>query len=399
MALTIDWVNKIINVPKADTLLVQSSPNEVRSHDLNNFHLELRTLEAAEAGRGYHLTTHDHQAPRTLGGVTYARFVEIINDFKVTYEDGQYAVNLVGANTNVQDKATVNQVSIRPSNSAGLVHLQEIQKGVFNDKVTIDAVNGLAGVQYPRGTGEDPVNNETDAMSIATVNKFRKYEIRGALTFLQDHPNWTFTGASAIFNDIFTLNGVDIDNSKFESAVLTGTYTGKIEAERCRIEIVTGLDGVFRHCGLKGTLTIANDADLVFDKCYGAGGIVEPILVLGSNATINIREHSGGLVIQNMTAGCELSIDLDPGKVTLDNTCTGGTLTLRGSGVFINNGTGITVDRDAFVDLKEQRFAQIAMAGNVDIASDDLSFELKDENGIVVRTFTVSSDGRLRSIQ
>ena len=53
--------------------------------------------------------------------VTRGRVVEIINGYTVTFEDGQYAVNLTGANSNISDVANVNQVSIRAANSAGLV--------------------------------------------------------------------------------------------------------------------------------------------------------------------------------------------------------------------------------------------------------------------------------------
>ena len=57
----------------------------------------------------------------TLGGLTLSRVVEIIAPYTITFEDGQYAVNLVGANNNIADKTNVNQVSVRSSNSAGMV--------------------------------------------------------------------------------------------------------------------------------------------------------------------------------------------------------------------------------------------------------------------------------------
>ena len=122
MAITVDWPNKIINVPKADTTLIQSSPTEIRELDLDSFRLTLKDLEDDPEGMPW-LDTHNHVAPIQIGAVTLARVVEIINDYTVTFEDGQYAVNLVGANTNLQDVTNVNQVSIRPSNSAGLIDL------------------------------------------------------------------------------------------------------------------------------------------------------------------------------------------------------------------------------------------------------------------------------------
>ena len=119
MAITINWGTKIVSVPKADTTLVQASP-EIRSLDIDVFRLRLKDLEDDEAGMS-NLNTHNHNTTVTVAGVTLARVVEIINSYTVTFEDGQYAVNLVGANSNISDVTNVNQVSIRSANSAGLI--------------------------------------------------------------------------------------------------------------------------------------------------------------------------------------------------------------------------------------------------------------------------------------
>jgi len=120
MAITIDWGNRIIFIPRNDMTLIQSSPFEVRELDANVFRLALKDLEDSEQGLIFP-DTHNHNTEIVLGGVTYARFIEIINDYTVTFEDGQYAVNIVGANTNIGDVTNLNQVSIRTANSAGLI--------------------------------------------------------------------------------------------------------------------------------------------------------------------------------------------------------------------------------------------------------------------------------------
>jgi len=119
MAITIDWGTKVINVPKADLTVVQTTPFEVRKLDLDWFRLQLKDLEDSEAGIPMP-DTHRHYASVDVGGVTLAQVIELINGYTVTFEDGQYAVNLVGANSNVGDVVNVNQVSIRSQNSAGL---------------------------------------------------------------------------------------------------------------------------------------------------------------------------------------------------------------------------------------------------------------------------------------
>ena len=116
MALVIDWANKIINVPQADLTLIVGTLYE---HDTDVFRLELKALEASAEGMPF-ADTHRHNTEVIISQVVYARTVEIINGYTVTYEDGQYAVNLSGSNNNILDVLNRNQVSIASNNSAGL---------------------------------------------------------------------------------------------------------------------------------------------------------------------------------------------------------------------------------------------------------------------------------------
>ena len=118
--IVIDWSNREIFVPKFASLPVQTVPSEIRQLDLDEFRLALKDLEDSEAGMVFP-ATHNHNTTVTVGGVTLARVIEIINGYSVTFEDGQYAINLFGANSNVGDVVNVNQVSVRVSNSAGLI--------------------------------------------------------------------------------------------------------------------------------------------------------------------------------------------------------------------------------------------------------------------------------------
>ena len=111
MAISVDWPTGVITVPKADTTLIQSTPTEIRQLNLDTFRLTLKDLEDDPAGMPWP-NTHNHNTSVTVGGVVLARVVEIINGYTVTFEDGQYAVNLVGANSNVGDVVNVNLVSV-----------------------------------------------------------------------------------------------------------------------------------------------------------------------------------------------------------------------------------------------------------------------------------------------
>lgn len=119
MAITVDWASRVINVPQADLLSLGGGIYEL---DLDAFRLTLKALESSVDGMAFP-DTHFHNPPVTVAGVTIARVVVLINGYTVTFEDGQYAVNLKGANSNVADVTNVNQVSTRSFNTAGLIEV------------------------------------------------------------------------------------------------------------------------------------------------------------------------------------------------------------------------------------------------------------------------------------
>jgi hypothetical protein len=126
MAITITWATKVINVPKADTTLVDIGPPEIRSLDMDAFRLTLKDLEDDVEGMPFD-DTHNHVPPITVGTITLARVVEIINGYTVTFEDGQYSVDLQGANTNLQTEVNRNQVGVFTNNSAGLIAEEQLE--------------------------------------------------------------------------------------------------------------------------------------------------------------------------------------------------------------------------------------------------------------------------------
>ena len=117
MSLSINWAMKVISIPQS---YLTPKGGSVYELDVDVFRKDLKSIEDSEVGMIFP-DTHRHNTEVVIGGVTYARTVEMINGYTVTFEDGQYIVNLVGANNNVVDVATLNQVSIRPSNAAGLI--------------------------------------------------------------------------------------------------------------------------------------------------------------------------------------------------------------------------------------------------------------------------------------
>jgi len=124
MAVTINWATKVITIAKVEETgmtQIQFSPDpEIWELNVNWFRLRLKDIEDDVEGMPF-TNTHTHNTEVTLGGLIFSRVFEIIAPYTVTFADGQYAVNLVGANNNISDRLNVNQVSVRASNSAGMV--------------------------------------------------------------------------------------------------------------------------------------------------------------------------------------------------------------------------------------------------------------------------------------
>ena len=350
MAITVNWATKVINIPKSDTQLVQSSPIEIRSLDIDWFRLQLKAIEGSEEGAPF-LDTHSHNTTVTVGGVTLARVVEIINGYTITFENGSYAVNLVGANSNISDVLNLNNVQVRSANSAGLTYSKEIENQSFLDgRIYIDTDNGLSGTLYPRGTLSDPVDSYTDAKTIRSLRGLsERYLISGALTFgVSDNlekNDWL--GVNSILADI-TLSGGSTLNTVFNNVTLSGTYNGHCLIENSVVNGATNFQGDISFSGIKGTITFpsnpANKSYVIHDSYSLIAGTGSPIIDFNSATSldVSIRNYSGAIELRNLVDG-DVSIDLDSGSLVIDASCTGGTIVITGTGSIIDNSAGSTV--------------------------------------------------------
>lgn len=356
MAITVDWGQRIINVPRADMQLVQSVPTEIRQLNLDAFRLDLKDLEDNAEGMAY-LDTHRHVQPITVGGVTLARVVEIINNYTISFEDGQYAVNLIGANSNVGDVVNVNQVSVRSANSAGLTFSEEINAQSFlNASVYIDTTNGQPGTGFPRGTPTSQVNNYTDARAIADFRGFDSFVLTHALAFSAvDNTEQTFWQGKSPVLAALVFAGNSTLNSEFQNLAVSGQMNGFCALRDCRIAGLTDFWGTARECLLQGDVVLdpATTGPIVFAGCTsGVPGAGKPTLdVNEADVDVQVRNYTGGLLVQNFSQGRNMSIDVHSGTIELDASCTSGVIVVRGVAKLIDNsGPGCTVISDGLLE-------------------------------------------------
>lgn len=119
MTYSVNWNTKVVTIPKADTVFV-SNPPDVRSLDVTTLWTNLIDIQDGEEGISY-LDIVRNTPPLTVAGVTLARVIEIINGYTITFENGAWAVNIVGGNSNLADVVNKNSVSVNTGNSAGFI--------------------------------------------------------------------------------------------------------------------------------------------------------------------------------------------------------------------------------------------------------------------------------------
>lgn len=351
MAISINWKQKIIYVPRADLTLIQELPIEIRELNINWFRLQLKSLEDSEEGMIFP-DTHNHNTEVSLGGLTFARVIEIINGYTVTFEDGQYAVNLVGANTNTGDRVNVNQVSVRSSNSAGLISSPAIEFSSFNGAVTVDINSDYTGTVFPVGTPQKPVNNLSDALLIAGYRGFWKFHLMSNITVDSggDYEGFSFCGENYNKTKITVANDAYVKDCAFMNSELTGILDGGSLITNCRVGELNYLDGIIEDSILMSNTTIYLSSIKYANIMNCASGRLDyltdkvPIIDMGGSGTsLAIRNYNGSIQLTNKNGAEIVDIDLNSGIVILDSTITGGYVNIRGVGEIIDNSTGTVV--------------------------------------------------------
>lgn len=160
MPISITYIDRVIFIPIDYLELVSTFPTPKYTMDLTQFRNDLKDTEDGESGI-VNPDTHKHNTIVTLSGITFARLIEIINNYTITFEDGQYTVTLTGANSNIADFVNDNQVSVRSANSAGLIYnensaisdtdLRNIAAYVWNALTADHTITGSFGRYMTKG--------------------------------------------------------------------------------------------------------------------------------------------------------------------------------------------------------------------------------------------------------
>lgn len=211
--------------------------------------------------------------------------------------------------------------------------------GYADGSIWVDTVSGSAGVTpFVNGTADNPVLTWADALSLAASVGIRSFRFLpgSSIQLSGDNTGYRFVGDVTI-----DLNGATIENCLFRDCyTLSGTSAGDDwTAQNCGIGTATLYHGYAIECRLKGTITTITGNDYFFNFCSDNATTGEATIVMAANANVYMRDYRGGIQITALATGSEFILD-GAGRVLLADTCTGGTLTVRGHFPEIVGGAG-----------------------------------------------------------
>lgn len=335
MAYSVDWSAKIINIPQSDLVDLGGG---VYKLDLESCHQELRRLEWEFFEGLSQPQIMQYVPPLEAGGVIYARFVLLMNGYTVTFEDGQYAVNLVGANTNIHDFTNVNQVSIRPTNSAGLQDLSTLLSSAYQGKVVVDPINGQAGTAVPIGTLGTPCDNVTDAVTIAHREGLDTLFFIGNYLVQENVSNLILRGSSSILTTLMVMDVANVQNCKFQDCRVTGILDGNCLVSHAVIEDLTYFNGLVEDSEIQGHVYLGGNAQAKFSRCsmYSFADIPPVIDMGGSGQDCMLVDYTGHIRFENLNgASNRIGASVTGGKVIIGADCIDGFIGSSGTGIMV----------------------------------------------------------------
>lgn len=355
---SVDWGSS----PRIITVAAPST--EITIQDL---HDTLRDLEDRADDLTYDELV-DSAGKESLGGGVYVGITMTLNNAQLAFEarggpafvqcnvsgGNLVAVDDVGANLDPIYTTAYTQVIRTSSSSATLQELSSIQFSSFNGGITVDITSPYSGTDFPIGTPQQPVNNLSDALTIANSRGFTALYIIGDLTL---DSGLDFSGLSIIGESV-SKSIIDVDSdanvyrTEFYEATITGVLDGESILRNCRIRDLDYISGFVEQCILDtGTITLAGTHASFLDCwCVVDDQTLVPVIDMGGSGTaLSIRNYNGCIQMSNKTGTENVTILLNAGGVTLNSSVTNGNITITGVGQLIDNSNGAIIDSSGLV--------------------------------------------------
>ena len=223
--------------------------------------------------------------------------------------------------------------------------------GYQNGAIWIDTVNGTAGTTaWINGTADNPVDSLADATTLSTALNLTSFHLAVAseITFTVNHENTKIFGGGTIHLGGYSVAGTIFEDMESIDGIGTGDYAIFMH---CGIGDMTIPNADFHDCHLTGTITSISSSTYEFINC------VDSAVGAGSNATFvftasvdaMFRAWKGGLQLDDMASTNSSIID-GAGRIIIDASSTGGSITLRGFFPYSTGGDDFVAAGGTLVD-------------------------------------------------
>lgn len=217
----------------------------------------------------------------------------------------------------------------------------QIIRSVFLNGAAVSNGNGYQG---------SPFNNFPDAIGALDDRNLTHIEILGNVTLDRNIDGYTITGQNL---PTFDMNNFSVGGTNFIKMVLTGTQNGGYPfLETCGMQNATGVNGQASEIALGGTIRLADNCNVFFNNVTPIQADTNIIIDFQDALTIakvDLDNAHGNFIIRNMTNAADIfEINFLAGTITIENSCTAGTIILNGISDWLNpeySGSATIVNR------------------------------------------------------
>ena len=298
--------------------------------------------------------------------------------------DVEATVNILAAHTGTG--ANLGKIELRAFQPNGLttavVYMDQIylsyavvsqSVGYALGRVWVDTVNGIAGTEsYVNGTADRPALTFADALTIASnvgISEFN-FSPLSTLTLAADLNNTNVYGVGYTT----VLAGFDVGGTHFfHTGNMSGTAlsaTGHMDVVDSIVGNTTVNDSHYTNSTFTGTVTagaVASTIRVVGGKTVTAAGCT---FDFGTSAGIGHdlinHDFNGTIAVSNFgNSGADKMILSGSGEITINASCTAGTIYIYGSWAVTDNGSCIIVYDDTTANVSSilTDTAEIGIAG------------------------------------
>lgn len=217
--------------------------------------------------------------------------------------------------------------------------------GFLNAAAWIDTVDGTSGTAEGIGQATRPSDNIADSLTIAVANNLHRFEVGAgsSITLVAAINSFSMTGVGWTL----ILAGKDVGSSRVFGAAVSGTAigSGRVVLDRCLfIGAASFTNFALLSCNLTTqTVTIGATGTHRLVNCEGSGATIDFGAAIGAT-TLDVFRWSGDLTIDNMKTGDVLNFHCNEGALTLNASCTAGTVNKSGTFGLTDSSSGLTIN-------------------------------------------------------